>query len=260
MEVDAELIAKSRDLLTSYGILDEVDMFKGHTIIELGGEVVYTPLTLKQKSHQITTWWNEFSEHFKSMYFEEFYQHQDVTFGQWNNFKSAIVKAKKWIDSGATGVFSITASETNLTSGTGKTALAIATMLDLLEKGYGCVYWRVPTIAQAWFQDGTNFPDGVQKKLLSISNNIKESMNYIATNAPILILDDFGLHYQSEFVDSFLNAIITSRADSPSKGTIVVSQKSLTDLARNYPVIASRMSSNGVIINPTAKPFDYRTA
>lgn len=254
--MDSDLIEASINTLSQFGILDDMDLFPGQTIVSLGGNLVYTPRVLAQKRDEVLRYWRQFSEDFEMATFDRIFRAPETPINQWTNLAKARDYVESWCKN-PIGILSILAKDTHKTPGGGKTILARCAATYLLNVGTPVVFWRVSNVAQAWFSDGKNLPEEMKESFLSFGD-LKAGLLYVGQRSPVLVLDDFGLQYQSEFVDFFLNTVIVDRADN-QKPTIVTSPFSISSLEKQYPSIASRLKTRSAIIGTEGAFFDYRT-
>jgi DNA replication protein DnaC len=254
--MDNDLIEKSINTLTQFGIIDDLSLFPGETIVSIGGNLVYTPSALAQKRDELLQYWRQFSEDFEMATFDKIFKAPETPMAQWLNLSQARDYVQNWCKN-PTGVLSILSNGAYKTPGGGKTILARCAATELINTGFPVVFWRVANMAQAWFSDGKNLPEDLRESFLTFGD-LKAGLLHVGQRCPVLILDDFGLQYQSEFVDFFLNTLVLDRADN-NKPTIVTSPFSIQDLDKQYPAIASRMKTRHVMIGVSGSHLDYRT-
>lgn len=248
------LISVSISVLSDLGILNKYDLFPNETLISLGGTTVYTPAALNDRRSDLKKYWQKFSEVFDFASFEDIYRPEEVQNEQWILMSKAIKVSSEWARD-PKGILSITERENYKFSGSGKTTLARCIATYLLQTGTPVIFWRMPNISQAWFSDGKNLPDSMQKAF-SEFDDFKSGIIKVAQNCPVLILDDFGLQYQSDFIDYFITVMITDRSDK-SRATVVTSPLALSSIQKQYPFISSRLQENSIVMG-TNQHYDYR--
>jgi hypothetical protein len=252
---DDGLIGISISVLSGLGILNRYDLFSDETLISIGGTTIYSPSALKDKRDGIKKYWQRFSEPFEFTSFDDISRPDEVLDEQWNLMEKAIKYSGSWARN-PVGMLSITEKESYKYPGSGKTTLARCIATYLLQTGTPVIFWRMPNISQAWFSDGKNLSDSIQKAFSSEFDDFKSGAIKVAQNCPVLILDDFGLQYQSDFIDYFFTTIITDRSDK-SRPTVVTSPLALTSIQKQYPFISSRLQENSIVMG-TPKHYDYR--
>ena len=128
--------------------------------------------------------------------------------------------------------------------GTGKTHMAVATLRRRIEsKGAGGVLW----IADA--EIGARLKAGFRNDEEPIEDELR--------NARLLIVDDFGQGYQSEWIVSTICPIICGRADR-GQPTILSTNYTHQDIAGLDERLASRIQTNLKISTPSMGLKDRR--
>jgi hypothetical protein len=250
-----DLIQNSIEVLTDLGIKGNLDIFADKDIISLGGTIVYSPRALQQKQEEQKKHWNKFSEKFQYYSFDQIYRPAQVSDGQWLLMQKAIDVARKWVKN-PKGTLSIVSKEDYKYPGIGKTTLARCIATELEHSSVPVIFWRVPNISQAWFSDGKNLPTSLREAFATIDDDFKSSIVKVGQTCPILILDDFGLQYQSDFVDYFITLVVTDRGEKGNP-TVVTSPLSRASIQKQYPFLSSRFQEDQIQMGTTPH-FDYR--
>lgn len=105
--------------------------------------------------------------------------------------------------------------------GTGKTSLAISILRKAIEQGYNGYLISMTSL----FDTLLTLSKGPSEHYLKFENRIR--------NSPLLVLDDFGAEYTSEWVQQKVASIIADRVER-SKSTIITSNLSVAQIKKAY--------------------------
>ena len=105
--------------------------------------------------------------------------------------------------------------------GTGKTSLAISILRKAIEQGYNGYLISMTSL----FDTLLTLSKGPSEHYLKFENRIR--------NSPLLVLDDFGAEYASEWVQQKVASIIADRVER-SKSTIITSNLSVEQIKKAY--------------------------
>ena len=105
--------------------------------------------------------------------------------------------------------------------GTGKTSLAISILRKAIEQGYNGYLISMTSL----FDTLLTLSKGHSEHYLKFENRIR--------NSPLLVLDDFGAEYASEWVQQKVASIIADRVER-SKSTIITSNLSVEQIKKAY--------------------------
>ena len=105
--------------------------------------------------------------------------------------------------------------------GTGKTSLAISILRKAIEQGYNGYLISMTSL----FDTLLTLSKGPSEHYLKFENRIR--------NSPLLVLDDFGAEYTSEWVQQKVASIIADRVER-SKSTIITSNLSVEQIKKAY--------------------------
>lgn len=107
-------------------------------------------------------------------------------------------------------------------TGLGKTHLSLAIASEVLKKGYGVVYGSVQ-----------NLFSNVEKEHFGRSNDADGTTENMLLECDLLILDDLGAEFTTNFTIATLNNIVNTRLLT-SKPTIISTNLSLSELQKRY--------------------------
>ena len=105
--------------------------------------------------------------------------------------------------------------------GTGKTSLAISILRTAINQGYNGYLISMTSL----FDTLLTLSKGPSEHYLKFENRIR--------NSPLLVLDDFGAEYASEWVQQKVASIIADRVER-SKSTIITSNLSVEQIKKAY--------------------------
>lgn len=105
--------------------------------------------------------------------------------------------------------------------GTGKTSLAISILRKAIEQGYNGYLISMTSL----FDTLLTLSKGPSEHYLKFENRIR--------NSPLLVLDDFGAEYTSEWVQQKVASIIADRVER-NKSTIITSNLSVAQIKKAY--------------------------
>ena len=105
--------------------------------------------------------------------------------------------------------------------GTGKTSLAISILRKAIEQGYNGYLISMTSL----FDTLLTLSKGPSEHYLKFENRIR--------NSPLLVLDDFGAEYTSEWVQQKVASIIADRVER-SKSTVITSNLSVEQIKSAY--------------------------
>lgn len=126
-------------------------------------------------------------------------------------------------------------------TGLGKTHLSLSIANEVLNKGFNVIYSSVGDIFRK-----------IEKEHFNKNINNDDTVNNIL-NVDLLILDDLGSEFESQFYVSVLYNIINSRLNC-NKPTIITTNCSLKEIESRYsPKILSRLMSCYSILNFVGK-------
>lgn len=118
-------------------------------------------------------------------------------------------------------------------TGLGKTHLSLSIAKEVIEKGYGVVYVSAPMILSK-----------LEKQHFSYAYDEEENTINTLVSCDLLILDDLGTEFQSNYTASTIYNIFNSRLLN-GKPTIMNSNLSLKDMEKCYsPRFVSRVMGN----------------
>lgn len=123
-------------------------------------------------------------------------------------------------------------------TGLGKTHLSLAIAGEVLKKGYGVVYGSVQNLFSA-----------VEKEHFGRSDNPDGTTEKMLLECDLLILDDLGAEFTTNFTTATLNNIITTRLLA-SRPTIISTNLKMQELENKYSRrITSRIIGEFVLLN-----------
>ena len=105
--------------------------------------------------------------------------------------------------------------------GTGKTTLAVAILRESIAQGKGGFMISMPSLLDTLL----TLSKGSNEQFLQFENKIR--------NTPLLILDDFGAEYKTDWVSAKVDAIITERYNR-EKPIIITSNLSTGEIFNKY--------------------------
>lgn len=108
------------------------------------------------------------------------------------------------------------------TTGLGKTHLSLAIAREVIEKGFGVVYCSAPNILSK-----------IEKEHFSRYNEDEESTEDLLTKCDLLILDDLGTEFSTQFTNATVYNILNTRIMT-NKPTIISTNMSIAELEKSY--------------------------
>lgn len=108
------------------------------------------------------------------------------------------------------------------TTGLGKTHLSLAIANEVIEKGYGVIYCSAPNILTK-----------LQNEHFSRNKNEESDTEEYLTDCDLLIIDDLGTEFITQFTSSAIYNILNTRIMT-AKPTIISTNMSIRELEKSY--------------------------
>lgn len=108
------------------------------------------------------------------------------------------------------------------TTGLGKTHLSLAIAREVINKGFGVVYCSAPNILSK-----------IEKEHFSRYNQDEESTEDLLTKCDLLILDDLGTEFSTQFTSATVYNILNTRIMT-NKPVIINTNMDISELEKNY--------------------------
>lgn len=104
--------------------------------------------------------------------------------------------------------------------GTGKTHLAVGVFREILDKGFGGLFFDYQTLL-----------DRIRSSYDQASNTTDKEVYRVAMDKPVLLLDDLGAHRVTDWVEDTVTSIITARCNNRRP---LIATTNLIDTAAGY--------------------------